>query len=78
MVQQHMLFGCDMSGDPATHTITLNRAGGETPDLRLEFTGEPMAPRPPHQAATRPPVSSDVLTELEYWLQRALTIPLPF
>ena len=78
MVQQHMLFGCDMSGDPATHTITLNRAGGETADLRLEFTGEPMAPRPPHQAAGRPPVSSDLLTELEYWLQRALTIPLPF
>ncbi|NDC63687.1 MAG: hypothetical protein EBZ59_06825 [Planctomycetia bacterium] len=77
-VQPHMLFGCDMAGDPQTHTITLTRAGGEQPDLRLEFTGEPMAPRPPHQAAGRPPVTSDLLTELEYWLQRALTIPLPF
>jgi hypothetical protein len=73
-----MLFGCDMLGDPEAHTITLARTGGDTPDLKLEFTGEPMAPRPPHQSATQPPASRDLATELEYWLQRLLTFPLPF
>jgi hypothetical protein len=78
LTQPHMLFGCDMSGDPEAHTITLARTGGDTPDLKLEFTGEPMAPRPPHQSATQPPASRDLATELEYWLQRLLTFPLPF
>jgi hypothetical protein len=76
--QPHMLFGCDMSGDPEAHTITLSRTGGDTPDLKLDFTGEPMAPRPPHQSATQPPAPRDLATELEYWLQKVLTIPLPF
>lgn len=76
--QPHMLFGCDMAGDPEAHTITLSRTGGDTPDLKLDFTGEPMAPRPPHQSATQPPAPRDLATELEYWLQKVLTIPLPF
>jgi hypothetical protein len=78
MSQPHIFAGCDMIGDPEKHTITLARTGSESPELRLDFTGEPMAPRPPYQAAAKPPVTGDLLTELEYWLQKALAIPLPF
>jgi hypothetical protein len=95
MVQQHVATGCDMIGDPKTHTIAIsagdsagwNRGGpiGAPPRgnadpaaLRLEFTGEPMPPRPPYQASTKPPVTGDLSTELEYWLRKAITIPLPF
>jgi hypothetical protein len=78
MSQPHIFAGCDMIGDPEKHTITLARTGSEAPELRLDFTGEPMAPRPPYQAAAKPPVTGDLLTELEYWIQRALTVPLPF
>jgi len=76
-MQPHVLSGCDVSGDPERHMVTLGRAAADVAEIRLEFTGEPMAPRPPHQAATRPP-GGDFLSELESWLQRALTIPLPF
>jgi outer membrane protein assembly factor BamB len=78
MAQPHMFVGCDISGDPATHSITISRIGSESPDVRLDFTGEPMSPRPPFQASTKTPVTGDLFTELQYWLQRALTIPLPF
>jgi len=78
MSQPHIFAGCDMIGDPEKHTITLARTGSEAPELRLDFTGEPMAPRPPYQAAAKPPVTGDLLTELEYWIQKAITVPLPF
>lgn len=78
--------GCEMIGDPATHEINVvvgdafwNRgAGGGSSALRLVFTGEPMPPQPPYQASAKPPVTGDVATELEYWLRKALTMPLPF
>ena len=77
--QPHMLFGCEMVGDPIGHTVTVGRGGGaESADVILEFTGQPMAPRPPFQAASRQPVSRDVLSELEYWFEKALLLPLPF
>jgi hypothetical protein len=61
------------------HTDTVGRGGGaESADVILEFTGQPMAPRPPFQAASRQPVSRDVLSELEYWFEKALLLPLPF
>lgn len=79
-------IGCDVVGDPATHEIALgfgdavrNRgAGGESAAVRLVFTGEPTPPQPPYQASTKPPVTGDLATELEYWLRKALTLPLPF
>ena len=76
--QQHMLFGCDMVGDPASHTVTVGRGAAEGGDVVLEFTGQPTAPRPPFQAASRQPASRDVLAELEYWFEKALLLPLPF
>ena len=78
MAQPHMFAGCDIGGDPKTHSIALSRIGGESPDVRLEFTGEPTAPRPPFQASAKQPVAGDPLAELQYWLQRVFTLPLPF
>lgn len=86
VLQNQMPTGCEMIGDPITHEITVafgdavrNRgAGGETAALRLVFTGEPTPPRPPYQASAKPPVTGDLTTELEYWLRKALTVPLPF
>ncbi|MFM8703488.1 MAG: hypothetical protein ACKOHG_06400, partial [Planctomycetia bacterium] len=80
-----MPIGCEVVGDPATHDIAFGfgdgvrngGAGGESA-LRLLFTGEPTPPQPPYQASTKPPVTGDLATELEYWLRRALTMPLPF
>ena len=77
-VQQHVFAGCDISGDPDAHAVTLARTGGDTAEIRLDFTGEPMAPRPPYQAATKPTGGGDLFSELESWLQKAITIPLPF
>ena len=74
-----MVVGCGISGDPATHTIALAQGRRDVPDLQLEFTGAPTAPRPPFQAsATRSSAASDPLVEIEYWIKKALTIPLPF
>jgi outer membrane protein assembly factor BamB len=74
-----MVTGCGISGDPATHTIALAQGRRDASDLQLEFTGAPTAPRPPFQAsATRSSAASDPLVEIEYWIKKALTIPLPF
>ena len=74
-----MVLGCGISGDPASHTIALSQGRRDTPDLLLDFTGAPTAPRPPFQASTtRPPAATDPLIEIEYWIKKALTIPLPF
>jgi hypothetical protein len=86
VMQNQMPMGCEMIGDPITHEITVavgdavrNRGSGFDPAaLRLVFTGEPTPPRPPYQASAKPPVTSDLTTELEYWLRKGLTIPLPF
>lgn len=82
-----MVLGCGISGDPTTHTIdlaqglvpSLGQGRREAPDMQLEFTGAPTAPRPPFQAsATRSSAATDPLIEIEYWIKKALTIPLPF
>ena len=74
-----MVLGCGISGDPATHTIALSQGRRDAPDLLLDFTGAPTAPRPPFQASTtRSPAATDPLIEIEYWIKKALTIPLPF
>ena len=77
-VQPHVFSICQAAGDPDAHSVTLSSAGADAAEIRLQFTGEPMAPRPPHQAAARPAGGGDLLGELESWLQRAITIPLPF
>lgn len=71
--------GCAISGDPVAHTIALSQGRRDAPDVQLEFTGDPTAPRPPFQAsAARPAVPADPLVDIEYWIKKALAIPLPF
>jgi hypothetical protein len=77
-VQPHMFTTRDITGDPDGHTITLARGGGEATEVRLAFTGSPVAPRPPYQAPARPTGGGGFLADLESWLQRAITVPLPF
>jgi len=74
-----MGVGCGISGDPVAHTIALSQGRRDAPELQLEFTGGPTAPRPPFQAsAARSSAAVDPLVEIEYWIKKALTIPLPF
>jgi len=77
-VQPHMFATCDVSGDPGGHAIALTKGGGDAAEVRLAFTGDPMAPQPPYQAPTRPTGGGGFLADLESWLQKAITIPLPF
>jgi outer membrane protein assembly factor BamB len=51
--QPHMLFGCDMIGDPKRHTIAVREHGGDPQRVMLEFKGLPAPPRPPHQSGGR-------------------------
>lgn len=76
--QPQFLAGCEMVGDPVAHTVTIGRGGVEGGDVVLEFSGAPSAPRPPFQAASRQPVSRDVLSELEGWLEKVIQLPIPF
>ena len=69
-VQQQMLFGCDINGDPASHTIRISGA-----EVSLEFTGEPMAPRPPYQATTRPSSAPNIVTDIKSFIQRLIPFP---
>lgn len=52
--QPHLLFGCDVVGDPERHRITVREHGGDPQRITLEFTGGPLPPRPPHQGVGRP------------------------
>jgi outer membrane protein assembly factor BamB/tetratricopeptide (TPR) repeat protein len=74
------VLGCGMSGDPASHTIMLSQGRRDSSELQLEFTGDPTAPRPPFQATAARGAGAgvDPLGELEYWLKKAITLPLPF
>jgi hypothetical protein len=71
-VQPHLLYGCDMTGDPAARTITLRSRGGDAAQVVLEFTGEPLSPRTPHQSAARPPRPAE---SLDAWLEKTLRRP---
>lgn len=78
LAPQHMLFGCDLVGDPATHTVSvLPLSPGSTP-LDLRFTGEAADDETPYRGAERPVVAGDMATELEYWWHRLLALPFPF
>ena len=64
-VQPHMFVGCEVVGNPSDHSITIRGANATTQPLTLEFTGRPMPPRPPYQAAGRPPSLTRGLEALE-------------
>ncbi|MFM7242891.1 MAG: PQQ-binding-like beta-propeller repeat protein [Planctomycetaceae bacterium] len=53
-VSGHMFVGCEVVGDPDTATITVRGTHGTTRPVVLEYTGRPVAPRPPHQADAQP------------------------
>ena len=78
LAPQHMLFGCDMLGDPAAHTVSVVPLGPGTNPIELHFTGEPVEDETPYRGADRPVVAGDMATELEYWWHRLLTLPFPF
>lgn len=71
-VQPHLLYGCDMTGDPAAHTITLRSRGGDGQQVVLHFNGEPVSPRTPHQSSSRPPRPAE---SWDAWLEKALRRP---
>jgi outer membrane protein assembly factor BamB len=72
-----MMMGCTLSGDPDGHTISFAQGGRDAPELQLEFTGQPAAPRPPFQA-TSPPAAADSVLDIEYWIKKAFALPFRF
>jgi outer membrane protein assembly factor BamB len=73
-----MMLGCSLSGDPDGHTISFSHGGRDAPDLQLEFTGQPTAPRPPFQATTPPATAADSVLDIEYWIKKAIALPFRF
>ena len=66
-IHAHVFFGCELVGDPESHSITV-RESGETPRWAvLEFTGGPMPPRPPYQARRGLPVMDRLIEQLQSW-----------
>ena len=53
-VSGHLFVGCEVVGDPDSATITIRGAHDTTRPITLEYTGRPVAPRPPHQADALP------------------------
>ena len=56
-LQQHLFAGCDVSGAPREHTISIRGSGAVAPTVTLAFTGQPVPPQPPYQAEGRPPAA---------------------
>ena len=73
-----MMLGCSISGDPSSRVISITHGARDVPDLQLEFTGQPAAPRPPFQAAAPPNAGGDSVLDIEYWLKKAITLPFRF
>jgi hypothetical protein len=67
--QPHLLFGCDVVGDPARHRITIREHGGDPQRVTLEFTGGPLSPRPPHQGVGRPAKARGLFEDWGRWLE---------
>ena len=67
--QPHLLFGCDVVGDPGRHRITVREHGGDPQRVALEFTGGPLPPRPPHQGVGRPVKARGLAEEVGRWLE---------
>lgn len=53
-VSGHMFVGCEVVGDPDAATITIRGTHETTRPITLDYTGRPVAPRPPHQADSLP------------------------
>jgi len=56
-LQQHLFVGCDVSGAPREHTISIRGSGAAAATVTLAFTGQPVPPQPPYQAEGRPPAA---------------------
>jgi hypothetical protein len=54
-VSHNLHVALEMVGRPEDHAIVIRGVHDTTRPLTLVFTGEPISPRPPFQAATRPP-----------------------
>ena len=67
--QPHLLFGCDVVGDPGRHRITVREFGGDPQRVVLEFTGGPLPPRPPHQGVGRPAKARGLFEDWGRWLE---------
>jgi len=67
-------------GEPATGAVRLNiesrqRGGAGTREIVLQFTGLPADGQQPFRAENEPLVYTDILSELKYWIERALLFP---
>lgn len=49
------LFGCEIEGDPADHTVIVRELGTAARRIVLDFTGLPLPPQPPFRAAQSGP-----------------------
>lgn len=67
--QPHLLFGCDVVGDPNRHRITVREHGGDPQRVMLEFTGGPLPPRPPHQGIGRPVKARGLFEDWGRWIE---------
>jgi hypothetical protein len=67
--QPHLLFGCDVVGDPGRHQITVREHGGDPQRVMLEFTGGPLSPRPPHQGIGRPVKARGLFEDWGRWIE---------
>jgi len=56
-LQQHLFVGCDVSGAPREHTISIRGSGAAAATVTLAFTGQAVPPQPPYQAEGRPPAA---------------------
>jgi hypothetical protein len=67
-------------GEPATGSVRLRvesrqRGGAGTREIVLQFTGLPTDRPQPFRAEDKPLVYTDILSELKYWIERALLFP---
>jgi hypothetical protein len=69
-----------ITGEPATGKVRLliesrQRGGAGGREIVLQFTGLPAERPQPFRAEEKPLVYTDVLSELKYWIERALLFP---
>lgn len=76
-VSHNLHMALEMVGRPEDHSITIRGVHDTTRPLTLLFTGEPVAPRPPFQAATRPPSARHGIDGLERALERGPAAEVP-
>jgi len=67
--QPHLLFGCDVVGDPGRHRITIREHGGDPQRVMLEFAGDPLSPRPPHQGIGRAVKARGLFEDWGRWIK---------